>query len=61
MFSQCNGFGPIANVSTDLFDNTEDIHITKARELHYLLDSFTSVEEAAIQQITPLISILCLS
>jgi hypothetical protein len=61
MFSQHNGFEPIANVPTDLFDITEDIHITKARELHYLLDSFTSVEEAAIRQITLLISMLRLS
>jgi hypothetical protein len=58
MFSQRNGFGSIANIPTDLFDIAEDIHITKARELHFLLDSFTTVEKAAIRQITPLISIL---
>ncbi len=48
MLSQHNGFGPIANVPTEFFDITEDVRITKARELHYLLNSFTSVEEAAI-------------
>jgi hypothetical protein len=46
-FSERNGYGPVANPSID-----------RAVELDVLLRSLTSVEEAAIRQVTPLISIV---
>jgi hypothetical protein len=41
--------------------NMESYHITKARELRNLLSNFTAVEEAAIRQIAPTLSIVRLS
>jgi hypothetical protein len=59
MFSMRNGFGgkirypPIDDISQDVATNLE-----KAKELKSLLSSFTAAEEAAIRQITPLLSIV---
>jgi hypothetical protein len=41
--------------------NMESDHITKARELRNLLSNFIAVEEAAIRQIAPTLSIVRLS
>lgn len=58
-FSRRNGFGP-SIVYPALSDN-EDTNVTKARKLYDLLSSFTPAEEAAIRQITPLLSIVRLA
>ena len=58
-FSFRNGFGQTHIYPP--FQIDEDINITKGRRLQFLLSSFTAVEEAAIRQITPLISLVRLS
>ncbi len=58
-FSGRNGMGPIPIIPPQT--NMESDHITKACELCNLLSSFTAAEEAAIHQIAPTQSIVCLS
>lgn len=54
-FSLINGFGPVH--VPPVFTPLESPEVTRSRELHQLLTSFTSAEEAAIRQIAPLIQI----
>ena len=58
-FSFRNGFGPAYKYPTQTF--VENMNITNGRRLQSLLMSFTSAEEAAIRQITPLVSLVRLS
>ena len=58
-FSVRNGFGPAYTVPD--VQVGESIQQQNSRELHALLSSLTAVEEAAIRQICPLISILRLT
>eukprot|EP00984_Skeletonema_dohrnii_P031047 scaffold23084_cov153-Skeletonema_dohrnii-CCMP3373.AAC.2 len=58
-FSVRNGFGPAHTVPEESPDEDENIRLS--RELHGLMSSLTAVEEAAIRQISPLISILRLT
>ena len=58
-FSVRNGFGPAHTVPEESPDEVENIRLS--RELHSLMSSLTAVEEAAIRQISPLISILRLT
>jgi hypothetical protein len=58
-FSRRNGFGPVPKPPNAL--PLEDIHISRFRALHTLLSTITAAEEAAIRQITPLISIVSLT
>lgn len=52
--------GPVIQPAPDTVGN-ESSNAAKFRELHTLLNSFTSAEEAAIRQITPLVSIVRLA
>ena len=54
-----NGFGPIYRYPDA--HNEENINITRGRRLQTLLRSLTCAEEAAIRQITPLVSLVRLS
>ena len=58
-FSQRNGFGPVPSIPGPFKNKNNNIYI--ARELQILLLSLTAMEEEAIRQVTPLISILRLS
>ena len=55
-FARSNGFGPVPQPPA--YDGNESVNIKMFRELHGLLKSFTGAEEAAIRQISPLISIV---
>ena len=55
-FARRNGFGPVP--LPPAFDENQNNNVNMYRELHDLLTSFTGAEEAAIRQITPLISIV---
>ena len=56
IFARRNGFGPVP--LPPAFDENQNNNLNMYRELHDLLTSFTGAEEAAIRQITPLISIV---
>ena len=55
-FATRNGFGPVP--IPPVFDKNENNNVTMYRELYHLLSTFTGAEEAAIRQISPLISIV---
>lgn len=58
--SAWNGFGPCHTPPHQQVEG-EDVNISYSRELYYLGCSLTSVKEAAIRPITPLISIIKLN
>jgi len=58
-FSVRKGFGPVQPLPAPFLH--EDPNISRAQELHELLSSFTAAEEAAIQQISPLMSLVRLA
>ena len=55
-FATRNGFGPVPN--PPVFNKNQNKNVTIYRELYHLLSTFTGAEEAAIRQISPLISIV---
>ena len=55
-FSRRNGFGPVP--VPPVFNENENANVKMYRELHDLMNRLTGAEEAAIRQITPLISIV---
>ena len=57
-FSSRNGFGPTHVIGPTPIHNNDDPNFDKCRRLHELMQSLTAAEEAAIRQITPLISIV---
>ena len=57
--SRRNGFGPVPIPPP--IENNEDVNMTRYRRLFSLLSNLTAAEEAAIRQITPLISIVRLN
>ena len=58
-FSFRNGFGPTHKYPLQTY--VENMNITNGRRLQSILMSLTSAEEAAIRQITPLVSLVRLS
>lgn len=59
-FSLRNGMGPVIAPTLDSM-NDESPQLAQFRELYDLLTTFTSAEEAAIRQITPMVSIVRLT
>ena len=57
--SRRNGFGSVFLQPPQMVN--ENPNVTRARELFELLSTFTAAEEAAIRQITPMISIVRLA
>ena len=57
-FSTRNGFGPTHVMNPTPIENNHNANFEKCRRLHELMQSLTAAEEAAIRQITPLISIV---
>ena len=55
-FARRNGFGPVP--LPPALDENENINVKMFRELYDLMNSLTGAEEAAICQISPLISIV---